>query len=93
MNDVLSDLRAILSSSGLSDSQIESGLLPALTKHNAEQFTVVESEGKKVLVTPASRVEGAGEEEGTERHVELREGKEFVFDHLKGVSLSLFFVA
>ncbi|BGO95842.1 hypothetical protein NBRC10512_001683 [Rhodotorula toruloides] len=88
VNDVLSDLRAILSSSGLSDSQIESGLLPALTKHNAEQFTVVESEGKKVLVTPASRVEGAGEEEGTERHVQLREGKEFVFDHLKGLASS-----
>ncbi|GEM12872.1 hypothetical protein Rt10032_c33g6889 [Rhodotorula toruloides] len=50
-------LRAILASSGLSDSEIESGLLPALTKHTAEQFTVVESQAKNVLVTPASRVE------------------------------------
>ncbi|BGP35589.1 F-actin-capping protein subunit alpha [Rhodotorula toruloides] len=88
VNDVLSDLRAILSSSGLSDSQIEAGLLPALTKHNAEQFTVVESEGKKVLVTPASRLEDANEAEGMERHVEPREGKEFVFDHLKGLASS-----
>ncbi|BGP27844.1 WASH complex, F-actin capping protein, alpha subunit [Rhodotorula toruloides] len=88
VNDVLSDLRAILASSGLSDSEIESGLLPALTKHTAEQFTVVESQAKNVLVTPASRVEGACEEEGTERHVEPREGKEFVFDHLKGLASS-----
>lgn len=87
MNDVLSDLRAILSSSGLSDSEIETGFLPALTKHNADQFTVVETEGGKALVTPASRV-GAEEVDGQaeERHVEPRGGNEFVFDHLKGVS-------
>ncbi|POY72029.1 hypothetical protein BMF94_4944 [Rhodotorula taiwanensis] len=80
LHDVLADLRAILSPSGLSDAEIETGLLPALQQFHETQFTPVQlaaaDSNHKALVTPANKLQ-----EG--EFVEPRTGTVFSFDHVK----------
>lgn len=92
MNDVLADLRTIVSAALPSSSpdELDRALLPALKQYHAEQFTVVdlpalEGAGGKTLVTPVSRL-GAGEEGTEERHVNPKGATSFVFDAATAVS-------
>lgn len=79
MNDVLADLHAILSPSGLSPSEIDAGLAPALCQYRETEFTPVLPGGG--LVTLANKV---GPED---EYVEPNAGKVFRFDHLTGVGI------
>lgn len=87
VHDVLADLRAILSPSGLSDAEIETGLLPALQQFHETQFTPVQlaaaDSNHKALVTPANKLQ-----EG--EFVEPRTGTVFSFDHVKEVRWSCY---
>lgn len=78
MNDVLADLRAILAPSGLSSSEIEARLAPALEQYHQTHFTPAASRGGG-LVTLANKV-------GQDEYLEPTEGKVFRFDALSGVS-------
>ncbi|GAA5985814.1 hypothetical protein JCM10908_007123 [Rhodotorula pacifica] len=82
VNDVLSDLRAILLPSGLSPSEIKAGLASALQQYHETQFTPVSLGETKGLVTRVNKGEREGEYE------EPREGKVFKFDHLSGTASS-----
>ncbi|GAA6005801.1 Cap1p [Rhodotorula paludigena] len=86
LNDVLADLRTIVSAALPSSSpdELDRALLPALKQYHAEQYTVVdlpagEGAGGKTLVTPVSRL-GAGEEGAEERHVDPKGATSFAFD-------------
>ncbi|GAA5876881.1 hypothetical protein JCM8547_002413, partial [Rhodosporidiobolus lusitaniae] len=83
VNDVFSDIRTLVAA----DAELEQGILPALKQYNKEQLTVVDLGGKKVLVTPVSRL-GGQEEDGDEksaeeRHVDPEGQRSFVVDHMK----------
>lgn len=82
MNDVLADLRAILAPSGLSSSEIEAGLAPALEQYHQTHFTPAASPGGG-LITLANKV-------GPDEYLEPTEGKVFRFDALSGVSRRCF---
>ncbi|GAA5881655.1 hypothetical protein JCM3774_005709 [Rhodotorula dairenensis] len=77
VNDVLADLRAILSPAGLSPSEIEAGLAPALRQYHETQFTPVPTQGGG-LITLVSKV---GNED---QYLEPNRGKVFRFDHSTG---------
>lgn len=77
VNDVLADLRAILAPSGLSSSEIETALAPALEQYHQTHFTPAPpSQG---LVTLANKV-------GRDEYLEPTEGKVFRFDALSGTA-------
>ncbi|GAA5970275.1 hypothetical protein JCM8115_003140 [Rhodotorula mucilaginosa] len=78
VNDVLADLRAILAPSGLSSSEIEAGLAPALEQYHQTHFTPAASPGGG-LVTLANKV-------GRDEYLEPTEGKVFRFDALSGTA-------
>lgn len=80
VNDILADLRAILAPSGLSSSEIEAALAPALEQYHQTHFTpAAASQGGGGLVTLANEV-------GPDEYLEPTEGKVFRFDALSGVS-------
>ncbi|TKA54416.1 hypothetical protein B0A53_03109 [Rhodotorula sp. CCFEE 5036] len=78
INDVLADLRAILAPSGLSSSEIEAGLAPALEQYHQTHFTPAASPGGG-LITLANKV-------GRDEYLEPTEGKVFRFDALSGTA-------
>ncbi|MBW0511447.1 hypothetical protein O181_051162 [Austropuccinia psidii MF-1] len=78
VNDVFNDVRPIVGD----DSEIEQGLLPALTQYNIEQFTLVELPNAKMpaMICPGARVELSSNET---RYLDPRSSQTFVFDHLR----------
>lgn len=81
VNDVFSDVRALVSDDGA----LEVGILPALREYNATQLIIADLNGNKVLITDASTLQHAkdGQEE---RHLDPSSANSFAFDHMRLVS-------
>ncbi|KDQ20809.1 hypothetical protein BOTBODRAFT_26823 [Botryobasidium botryosum FD-172 SS1] len=75
INDVLNDIRAIISD----DASLESGILPALREYNLAQFITVDVPGQshQVIISRASQVADA-----EDRYVDPKAGITFSLDHL-----------
>ncbi|KAF8908946.1 F-actin capping protein, alpha subunit [Gymnopilus junonius] len=78
INDVLNDIRNIISD----DELLEQGIHPALTEYNIEQFTVVDvpETNHQSIISDVARVGSSLENE--ERFLDPRSRLTFVFDHL-----------
>jgi len=75
INDVLNDIRAIVSD----DSSLQTGILPALEEYNVAQFITVDVPGAEhqVIVSEAGRLLG------TKRFIDPRSHTSFEFDHIR----------
>ncbi|KJA24093.1 hypothetical protein HYPSUDRAFT_39237 [Hypholoma sublateritium FD-334 SS-4] len=83
INDVLNDIRNIISD----DDLLQEGIQPALREYNIEQFTVVDvpETNYQSIISEVARigpVSEDSEEESQERFLDPRSKLSFVFDHL-----------
>ncbi|CAA7261377.1 unnamed protein product [Cyclocybe aegerita] len=78
INDVLNDIRNIISD----DDLLQEGIQPVLRRYNIEQFTVVDvpETNHQSIISEAARVGSSSGEE--ERFLDPRSKISFVFDHL-----------
>ncbi|PPQ89676.1 hypothetical protein CVT25_013863 [Psilocybe cyanescens] len=79
INDVLNDIRNIISD----DELLQEGIQPALREYNIEQFTVVDvpDTNHQSIISEAARV-GPSHSESEERFLDPRSKTSFIFDHL-----------